>query len=178
MRTAPPGQAGLTPMGPQAQARTCALDQEISPQTVTSHSLTLATKAFCLDFTWRRVETDQPAKRPAIAAPASSATAGAPAAVQYDRQARTSAVATSQPATSPATPARAPRQSFAEVLRRQQLAGLVLMPSRPPADRLTLLGPLATADPQPGPVCRAYAEAQGAEALGPLGAASSRCYTV
>jgi hypothetical protein len=100
--------------------------------------------------------------------------------VQYDRQARTKAVplAASPAAATQAAPARACRQSFAEVLRRQQLAGLVLMPSRPPADRQTLRGPLATADPQPGPVCRAYAEAPGAKALGPLGATTSRCYTV
>lgn len=176
MRTAPGGQAGLNPMGP-AQAQSRALDQadqpvDIQPQTVTSHSLTLTTKAFSLDFTWRRVESDQLAARPALAGPAAeSPSPGPQSAVEYDHRARTTVVAVREPVPAPVA-ARAPRQSFAEVLRRRQLAGLVLMPSRPPADRLALRGPMATAEPQPGPVCRAYAEA-----LGPLGAETSRLYT-
>jgi hypothetical protein len=164
-------------MGP-AQAPSHALTQAadspaLQPQTVTSHSLTLSTKAFSLDFTWRKVEIDQPEKRPALAGPAAEKATAGRAAVQYDRRARTISAPLDLPAPAQPQPeATTCRRSFAEVLRRQQLAGLVLMPSRPPADRQLLLTPTASADPQPGPVCRAYAEA-----LGPLGGETSRFYT-
>jgi hypothetical protein len=101
MRTEPPGQRGLSSLG-QAQALPRAQEEAVqaqtadprpSPQTVTSHSLTLATRAFRLDFTWRRVETDPPPARPAIAGTAAEASAGDRAAVQYDRLARTSSPA-------------------------------------------------------------------------------------
>ena len=163
MRTSPTGQPGV-PVRGHAPTGACALDQDPRPHTVTSHSLTIAAKSFRLDFTWRRVEHDQ----------AEGAALGSGRAMQYDRRARPVPAPAPAPASAPASPTRAarPRQTFAEALRRQQLAGLLLMPSFPPADRQTLSTPASTAEPQAGPVCRAYAQA-----LGPLAAPASLCYS-
>ncbi len=174
MRGAPVGQPGLQPLGP-AQTEQCASGAEPQPRTVTSRSLTLAGRGFRLDFTWRREERDQPVQT-AAEAPARTASLGS---AQYDRNARPvpSPPRVAAPAPKASSPGRrdasSTSRSFADILRRQQLAGLVMMPSRPPADRLLLQGPMAVADPQPGPVCRAYGES-----LGPLGSPASRLYTV
>jgi hypothetical protein len=122
---------------------------------VTSHSITLNTGSFSLDYTWRRVELAQDE------APAS--------------QTCNCAAAQEAPAKTTARPLPRPPQSFAEVLRRQQLSQLLLTPSRPPANAMPLAMPGQAATPpapaQPKPVCRAYRRA-----MGPL-AISSVCYS-
>ena len=136
--------AALPPAGEAGAVREAPPPGQASPApalSVTSHSLTLSTKAFCLDFTWRRVETQgQPA-------PEADGAQGPPS---------------SQPTRRPRAPRPAPR-SFQEALRRQQLAGLLALPPKPPGNRAPLQ---AMADQVPGPalagpVCRAYAQAQG-----------------
>lgn len=123
-------------------------------QALTSHTWSLSSGRLSLGFTYQRLEslTAEADRLPAPAAP--------PAAPV---KAKTTA----------AQGARHPR--FAEMLRRQQLAQLLVEPSRPPADRQSLLTAQAPAEPQPGPVCRAY-DAQALGSLGPLGEAS-RSYT-
>lgn len=122
-----------------------ALDCAAQPgQAVTSHSWSLSTGGFNLDFTWRRVE--------------SLATGGAGSSPKS--QAATPAQAQTANATAPAKP----RQSFQEILRRQQLSQLLLASDRPPQDRQSLLTASPPSPPQAGPVCRAYAQA-----MGPLG---------
>ncbi|MBA4358908.1 MAG: hypothetical protein C0405_14405 [Desulfovibrio sp.] len=112
----------------------------------TRHTWRLATSSFELDFTWSRQEGG-----PALAT--------APAAQALPAPAPTRAA---QPR---------PLPSFAEVLKRQQLAGLLMMPSRPPADRTPLSRTDQRAPALPGQVCRAYAQG-----LGPLAAPASRCF--
>lgn len=109
-------------------------------QAVTSHSWSLSTGAFNLDFTWRRVESLS------NEASALNSRRAAPAAA---------------PASNRATTNGKPRQSFQEVLRRRQLGQLLLATNRPPQDRQPLLPASEPASPQPGPVCRAYAQARG-----------------
>lgn len=111
-----------------------------APLAVTSHSLSLSTRAFSVDFSWSRVETQEPAGReaaPARAAAAAPAVQGGPARGQ-----------------------RAP-QSFAEILRRQQLAQLLVVVPPTPRGAVLLLGAESPARALPGPVCRAYSQAQG-----------------
>lgn len=124
-------------------------------RSVTSHSISLNTGTFSLDYTWQRVEM---ASDGAASTPSQEAQAPQPS-----EESKPRARATAKP----------PR-SFSEVLRRQQLAQLLLEPSRPPASAvpLSLPGqPVAASNPQPKPVCRAYSQA-----LGPL-ANSSVCYS-
>ncbi|MFZ5586622.1 MAG: hypothetical protein ACOZHQ_11885 [Thermodesulfobacteriota bacterium] len=116
-------------------------------QALTSHTWSLSSGGLCLDFTYRRLESlSAPAGRQP--APAAQPTAAQSAAPKTGR-----------------------RPSFQEMLRRQQLAQLLVEPSRPPRERQALFAPQLQAEPLAGPVCRAYAQA-----LGPLGAAS-RSYT-
>ncbi len=107
---------------------------------VTSHSLSLSTRAFSVDFSWSRVETSQPGR-----AGGASATAAAPAAS----------------GTPPSRPSRRPPQSFGEMLRRQQLAQLLIVVPPTPRDAVLLSSAETPSSPQPGPVCRAYSQAQG-----------------
>jgi hypothetical protein len=66
-------------------------------------------------------------------------------------------------ASSEITPRRArrPPQSFQEILRRQQLAQLLVVVPPTPRDAVLLSEAETPANPQPGPVCRAYSQAQG-----------------
>ncbi|MFH1035737.1 MAG: hypothetical protein V1806_14610 [Pseudomonadota bacterium] len=106
---------------------------------VTSHTLSLSTRAFSVDFTWSRVETGQSG---------SAATAAAPA-------------TTASPSDKSPRRARRPPQSFQEILRRQQLAQLLVVVPPTPSDAVLLSGADTPATPQPGTVCRAYSQAQG-----------------
>lgn len=118
-------------------------------QALTSHTWSLSSGGMSLDFTYRRLEN--------LSAATDRATAPA-----------------AQPAAVPAkaSPAEgAPRPSFQEYLRRQQLAQLLVEPSRPPQGRQALITAQAMSAATAGPVCRAYAQA-----MGPLGAAG-RSYT-
>jgi hypothetical protein len=113
---------------------------------LTRHTWRLSTSSFDLDFTWSRQEG-----RTALSSASPIQAASAPGKTRK-AQAR-------------------PAQSFAEVLRRQQLAALIMMPSIPPPDRTPLSRTDQRAPALPGQVCRAYAEA-----LGPLAAPASRCF--
>ena len=90
--------------------------------TVTSHSLTMQIKSFCLDFTWRKVEVDPATSADEVAAPA----------------------ATNPRRLQP--PAMASRE---EARRRQQLAELLTQRAQPLAGARPLAvgpqGPLAVA---------------------------------
>gem|GEM_PF-7048209 len=110
---------------------------------MTSHSWSLSTGAFHLDFTWRRVESLD--SQPPGLDSRRTAPAAAPAPTAANRVAANGK----------------PRQSFQEILRRRQLGQLLLPINRPPQDRQPLLPASQTAPPQPGPVCRAYAQARG-----------------
>ena len=107
-------------------------------QAVTSHTWSLSTGAFNLDFSWRRVEN-----------------------LTADPRRASQAARAVSPAQTAAATARQPRQSFQEILRRQQLGLLLLPTNRPPQDRQPLLLASELSSPQPGPVCRAYAQATG-----------------
>lgn len=112
-------------------------------QAVTSHSWSLSTGAFNLDFTWQRVES------------LTSGTAG------LDSRPTGQAAAPAPATASKTTTTTRPRQSFEEILRRRQLSQLLLLTNRPPQDREPLLLASEPSPPQPGPVCRAYAQAMG-----------------
>ncbi|MFH1061021.1 MAG: hypothetical protein V1797_20345 [Pseudomonadota bacterium] len=138
---------------PAAFAEPRQADGTVAPgegQALTSHTWSLSSGRLSLGFTYRRLESLTAAadNLPAPSAP---------------------------PAAAPQAKTAAPRSlrhpSFAEMLRRQQLAQLLVEPSRPPADRQALHTARVPAEPQAAPVCRAYAQA-----LGPL-AAASRTYT-
>ena len=129
------------PAASPAQETLGAADQaRRGPLSVTSHSLSLSTRAFSVDFSWSRVENEPAASRGQAPAPAAKPVQAAGTA-----------------------PARQPRpaQSFAEVLRRQQLAGLLMVTPPPPRDAVLLWGAEAPAKALPGPVCRAYSQSQG-----------------
>lgn len=113
-------------------------------QAVTSHSWSLSTGGFSLDFTWRRVEN--------LAGEKAGSSQTTPAAMPVPSQAAN--------AIAPAKP----RQSFQEILRRRQLSQLLLASDHPPQGRQPLLMASQPSPPQPGPVCRAYAQT-----MGPLG---------
>jgi hypothetical protein len=104
---------------------------------VTSHTLSLSTRAFSVDFTWSRVETGQPGASPTAAADAATPSESAP------------------------RRARRPAQSFQEILRRQQLAQLLVVVPPTPRDAVLLSQAETPAHPQARPVCRAYTQAQG-----------------
>lgn len=137
---------------PAAQAESRRAAEPVLPgegQALTSHTWTLSSGGVSLDFTYRRLEN----------LPGAAGRLPAPAA---------------QPAAAPvraAVPAAPRRPTFQEYLRREQLAQLLVEPSRPPRDRESLFTAKTPAQPLAGPVCRAYAQA-----LGPL-AESGRSYT-
>lgn len=134
-----------TPVG--APEHGCALGEAAAavpsgPLSVTSHTLSLSTRAFSVDFTWSRVESDQPS-----ASDRSTTPTRAPAEVKSNtgstrRQPR-------------------PAQSFSEILRRQQLAQLLLVVPPPPPDAVLISSPDPPGPASPGQVCRAYSQAQG-----------------
>ncbi len=139
---ATPGATAYAPAGGRG-GQDCAAQPG---QAVTSHSWSLSTGAFNLDFTWQRVE---------------SLTSGA---TELDSRPKTQAAAPAQTTANNASATTRPRQSFQEILRRRQLGQLLLPTNRPPQDRQPLLLASEPSPPQPGPVCRAYAQA-----MGPLG---------
>ncbi len=109
---------------------------------LTSHSFTLSTRLFSLDFTWRRLQVE--GRRPP-AAPAPDAPSPPPAPRSKHR------VQAGQP-------------DFSEALKRQQLASLLLETAPPPPGCQTIqVATAATAFA--GPARRAYLEAAPA---GPL----------
>lgn len=102
---------------------------------LTSHSFNLTTKLFSLDFTWRRLEVDGPRQ--------TSGTADRP-----------------QPGhAAPKHAQTAPPPSFAEVLKRQQLASLLAETAPPPEHRETIQsGTNSQAQVFSGPAQRAYSQ--------------------
>jgi hypothetical protein len=98
---------------------------------VTSHSFRLSTGPLSLDFSWRRED------RPSLAGCRESEAAST------GRQAR---------------PSR-PLQSFSEVLRRQQLASLLMPPCKAPQERQRLDFSTPRLPTQAGEACRAYQNA-------------------
>lgn len=138
-QAATPG-GGQAPPYVQGAGAPAAGQGQGGPLSVTSHSLSLSTRAFSVDFSWSRVETQEPASRGPSPAPAATPPAAA------------------QPA-----PRRVPRplQSFQEILRRQQLAQLLVVVPPTPRDAVLLWGAEPPAVALPGPVCRAYSQAQG-----------------
>lgn len=108
---------------------------------LTSHSLTLSTKHFSLDFTWRRLEVE--GKTP-------------PEPLPIDGR---------QPAKSPAAPQPRQEQSFSEVLKRQQLASLLVERSNPPEPTETIQDGQSQPPAFAGSARRAYGQNTP---LGPL----------
>ncbi|MBI5521324.1 MAG: hypothetical protein HY910_01755 [Desulfarculus sp.] len=131
---------GCGPALPHVQPAAAAGPDPAGPLSVTSHSLSLSTRAFSVDFSWSRVETQEPASRGPAQAPAA-----APAILAQSALART----------------QRPLQSFQEILRRQQLAQLLVVVPPTPRDAVLLWGADPPAPALPGPVCRAYSQAQG-----------------
>lgn len=134
--------SGGGPALPHVQSMSAAGQDQSGPLSVTSHSLSLCTRAFSVDFSWSRVETQEPASRGPAQAPAPAA---APASRAQPVPART----------------QRPLQSFQEILRRQQLAQLLVVAPPTPRDAVLLWGAEPPAVALPGPVCRAYSQAQG-----------------
>ncbi|MBI4798791.1 MAG: hypothetical protein HY794_08685 [Desulfarculus sp.] len=131
---------GGGPALPHVQSMSAAGQDQSGPLSVTSHSLSLCTRAFSVDFSWSRVETQEPASRGPAQAPAA-----APASHAQPAPART----------------QRPLQSFQEILRRQQLAQLLVVVPPTPRDAVLLWGADPPAVALPRPVCRAYSQAQG-----------------
>ncbi|KMY68981.1 hypothetical protein AAU61_05365 [Desulfocarbo indianensis] len=108
---------------------------------LTSHSLTLSTKHFSLDFTWRRLEVE--GKTPPQPLPDQG-----------------------RPPAKGAAARRTPQeQSFSEVMKRQQLAALLLEPSAPPEATETIQDGQSQPPAFAGPARRAYGQNTP---LGPL----------
>ena len=98
-------------------------------KTITSRSLTLTTNNFCFDFTWRKVEMEEPDQSP-LRGPVTRAPASAPQ-----------------------------QENFASVLHRKQITELIAPDGvqMPPSKTLPLaLGPLAA--PSNAQVCRTYSK--------------------
>jgi hypothetical protein len=115
---------------------TLALEGKSKGFSLTSHSLSLTTRLFSVDFTWRRLEVDSASPTPGAV--------------------NASLVNTSPLKRGPLSP---PTPSFAEVLKRQQLASLLTEESTPPADFDTIQASTGQKAAFAGPASRAYKQA-------------------
>ncbi len=151
---AQPSTSGLGPLAPAESSPRTSGDPLPEPawRAQTSHSWRLSGSSFALDLSWSRQEgPDLPSTALYTAETANLSREPAPTRVYQGRE-----------------PA-----SFAEVLRRQQLAGLLMTPYQPPPQRVLMQNPYPSFPASPGQVNRAYTQG-----LGPLAAPSSLCFIV